>query len=137
MSNFYKILSVLGLLISSYLYFSSVNISYCPVGECDIVAKSSYSYIGNIPISLIGILGYLIILNYFFFFKKSKRYLHMGFTIIGTAFLFSLYLIYISIFKINAVCFWCTLSFVIIAFLFISINIELKKLNNIRVNQAS
>ncbi|WP_410905710.1 vitamin K epoxide reductase family protein [Priestia sp. SIMBA_032] len=134
---FNKVLSVVGLLISSYLYFSQNNISYCPTGGCDIVAKSSYSHIGMVPISLIGIFGYIIIINYLFFLRESKSYLYVGIVITGIAFVFSIYLIYISIFKINAICFWCTLSFIIISFLFISLNIKLRNFNNTRLNQAS
>lgn len=128
---FNKLLSLSGIFISGYLYFSQSNISYCPIGGCNIVAQSSYSSILGIPVSLIGVLGYLILFNYLMFFKGNKKYIYVGIVLTGTAFLFSSYLIYTSIFKINAICFWCTLSFIIITTLFINMNIKVKKISNI------
>ncbi|WP_423773297.1 vitamin K epoxide reductase family protein [Bacillus cereus] len=67
-----KILAFVGLLISLYLYFSKGHVSYCPTKGCDIIANSEYARIGIFPISLIGILGYLILINFYVFYKERQ-----------------------------------------------------------------
>lgn len=121
-------LFIMGLLISLYLlvsYSIYKDLLICPVGGCDEVATSSYSKILGIPVPLIGVLGYLALINFNIF--NLKRLLTLSLII---AFLFSSYLMVVSIFIINTLCFWCLLSFLIII---ISLLLQVKeKIKNIK-----
>ncbi|BCC39757.1 MULTISPECIES: vitamin K epoxide reductase family protein [Bacillus] len=121
-----KILAFVGLLISLYLYFSKGHVSYCPTKGCDIIANSEYARIGIFPISLIGILGYLILINFYVFYKRETIYFYTELIITTIGFLFSIYLMLVSIIKIEAICFWCVSSFIIISMLWIKALIDLK-----------
>lgn len=106
-----QIISILGFLLSIYLYISHLSSSFfCPVGDCLKVNSSSYAQIKGVPISTLGILYYLLlhIFTYcgkkVFVIKLIKYWLLLGLV-------FSLYLTYLEIFKIKAICIWCMVSF--------------------------
>lgn len=123
--NIILILALLGVALSSYLtfnYYSDSGVNFCITGsDCDIVKESKYSNISGIPVSLIGLFGYLaIIATTLLPLTKRKRW-NMLFllSIIGTA--FSIYLTYLEIFEIKAICSYCILSLFIITLIFITI----------------
>lgn len=115
--------SLIGLLVSLYLLINKWmenSYLYCPSSGCEKVSLSSYSELMGLPVSLIGVLGYLIIFNMLIFKRNNIKFSSLFLLTTGMGFLFSSYLIYTSIFKIGAICFWCTTSFAIITFLFFS-----------------
>ncbi len=116
------ILSLLGLGVALYLAYVEINQveAVCgPVGECNIVQASPYARIIGIPIAVLGVLNYLAIGLLWF----GQRYVVggplanlsvlglLGLTFAGT--LFSIYLTWLEIFAIHAVCAWCISSAVI------------------------
>ena len=107
-----------GFLISAYLSFKILggsDLNYCVTGkDCDIVNNSVYSRIFGVPVSVIGLLGYILILAVSFYsFTKRKRWnLLFYIAVIGAS--FSLYLTYVEIFKIKAICSFCVASLLII-----------------------
>lgn len=93
-------------------------------GGCEVVNNSPYAEIYGIPVAVIGIGGYLSILAVLIlekkggkFFKKNAIMLNFGLILIG--FLFTLYLIYLELFVIKAICPFCVTSQVSMTFLFI------------------
>lgn len=86
---------------------------------------SPYSKIIGIPVPLIGVFGYLALINLSIF--KIERFLTMTLIL---AFLFSSYLMIISIFIIKTLCFWCLLSFLIILItLLLQVKDKIKRIN--------
>lgn len=116
--NLIKLLAFAGLIISAYLsvkILGGSDLNYCITGkECDIVNNSIYSRIIGIPVSVIGLAGYILILavSFYSFTKRKKWNLLFYITVIGAS--FSLYLTYVEIFKIKAICSFCVVSLVII-----------------------
>ncbi len=116
--NLIKLLALIGLIISAYLSFKILggsDLNYCVTGkDCDIVNNSVYSRIFGIPVSVIGLLGYILILavSFYSFTKRKKWNLLFYITVIGAS--FSLYLTYVEIFKIKAICSFCVASLAII-----------------------
>lgn len=113
------ILSLLGLLIASFLFYE-YNIAgtvVCPTGAgCDIVRASPYSRFLGISIPLLGIIFYftmaiLSVVHSHDLPRKIARRLQLLVTISGVA--FGVYLTYLEAFVIKAYCFWCILSFII------------------------
>lgn len=117
-------LALLGLAISGYLtyvhYFQLQPI--CLTGGCEEVQSSSYSVVLGIPVALLGIVGYLLILVSLFIPGNAGRLPGVIFSFAGLG--YSLYLTYLELFQINAICQWCVASAVIIALISILASIR-------------
>ncbi|HEX5526137.1 MAG TPA: vitamin K epoxide reductase family protein [Solirubrobacterales bacterium] len=86
-------------------------------GGCETVANSSYSHIAGVNIAVFGIVGYVLLLISAFFANDAARF--GGFAVALGGFGFSVYLTYLEIFKIEAICQWCVGSAVLMTILFL------------------
>ncbi|HUB99629.1 MAG TPA: vitamin K epoxide reductase family protein [Solirubrobacterales bacterium] len=86
-------------------------------GGCETVANSSYSHIAGVNVAVFGIIGYVLILATAFFASDAARF--GGFALALGGFGFSVYLTYLEIFKIEAICQWCVASAVLMTILFL------------------
>lgn len=84
---------------------------------CRTVAESSYSHIAGINVAIIGIVGYVAILATAFLVSDAARF--GGFALALGGLGFSIYLTYIEVFKIEAICQWCVGSAVLMTILFL------------------
>lgn len=84
---------------------------------CETVAESSYSHVAGINIAVFGIIGYVGILATAFFASDAARF--GGFALALGGFGYSVYLTYLEIFKIEAICQWCVGSAVLMTILFL------------------
>ena len=108
-------LTALGIFVAGYLawsHFSGVPV-YCGVSSsCEQVNSSRYAYLGDIPVALIGLSGYIIMLALSLIPQKEDRQWPMllifGGALIGT--LLQWYLFYIELFVLHAICYWCVTS---------------------------
>lgn len=110
--------ALVGLLTSGYLAYVKVFDTpiYCTpgIGDCTTVNSSRYSELWGIPIAIFGMLSYLAILLLVILGHRSKLIKQyqvlaiFGISLFG--FLYSLYLTYLEIFVIHAICQWCVLS---------------------------
>jgi uncharacterized membrane protein len=109
-----QILSIIGLLVCIYLYLSHIASSYfCPVGDCLTVNTSKYAQIGNIPMSVLGF-GFYSILFVGTFFLQHKMLNKILKIVLVCGLMFSVYLTFLEIFVIKAICFWCVISFILV-----------------------
>ena len=117
------VLSILGLGASIYLTyveFTHTRALCGPVGDCNAVQSSPYAKLfGIIPIGLAGAFGYIALLVTWLWqrfrsdpFARIAGPAMFGMALFGT--LFSIYLTYLELFVIHAVCIWCLSSAVII-----------------------
>lgn len=92
----------------------------CPLGSnCSIVIYSQYANFMGMPVEILGIIYYSVIfLLSIFSFSSLSLPLLMWLAVI--AFLFSLYLTTIQLFKIKEWCFWCLMSTILSTIIFIS-----------------
>jgi len=123
--NFIRIFGIIGLFISLYLIYAyEFSKSIICVGSgCEIVANSIYSKFLNISLPFWGALFYISVIS-LSFFKKFENLL-LFILIIGAV--FSLYLTFLEIFVIKAICFWCMLSAIcswIMALIFVFLNVK-------------
>lgn len=86
-------------------------------GGCETVAESSYSHIAGVNIAIFGIIGYVMLFLSAFFANDAARF--GGFAVALGGFGFSVYLTYLEIFKIEAICQWCVSSAVLMTILFL------------------
>ena len=119
-------LVVLGLLVSIYMtiYKVTSNDSMClGSGDCSTVNASKYSKVNNIPVAVFGVIGYLAILgvhsfeNRNRFFKQNSTLMIFGMALTG--FLFTVWLIYVEIVLLKAICPFCVTSQVAMTIIFI------------------
>jgi len=127
-------LVIIGLLVSIYMtiYKVTSNDSMClGSGDCSTVNASRYSEVNGIPVAAIGILGYLAILgvlvfeNRNSFFKQNGTLLIFGMSLTG--FIFTIWLIYVEIALLQAICPFCVTSQVAMTLIFILAVIRLIK----------
>jgi uncharacterized membrane protein len=117
------VLSIIGLGASIYLTYVEVTHTRAlcgPVGDCNAVQSSPYAKLfGVVPIGLVGAIGYIAILITWLWrrFRTDSLSRVAGPIMYGMALfgmLFSIYLTYLELFVIHAVCIWCLSSAAII-----------------------
>jgi uncharacterized membrane protein len=119
-------LAVIGVLVSIYMtiYKLTDNNNMC-IGNhgCSVVNSSPYASVYGIPVALIGVVGYAAILAVLYmqdrvnkFFKENSILMVFGMAITG--FVFTLYLIYLEIYVIKALCPFCLTSQIVMTILF-------------------
>jgi uncharacterized membrane protein len=80
-------------------------------GGCETVANSSYSHLAGVNVAVFGIAGYAMLLVASVLRGDAARFAGFGIALVG--FGFSVYLTYIELFKIEAICQWCVASAVL------------------------
>jgi uncharacterized membrane protein len=124
-------ISLIGFLDAVYLTVSHYtgHISCSVITGCQEVLTSQYSEIFGIPLALLGAAYYLFILiSSLIYIDNQNKYSKLILSYIPiTGFLFSLYLVYLMFFVINALCQYCLLSATTSTLLFILGIIFIKK----------
>ncbi len=120
------VLVVVGLLVSIYMtiYKLTANDSMClGSGDCSTVNASRYSEVNGIPVGVIGAIGYLAILAVHYFEKRNSFFKQNGTLLIFgmalTGFLFTIWLIYVEIALLKAICPFCVTSQAAMTIIFI------------------
>jgi uncharacterized membrane protein len=110
-------LVVLGLAVSIYMtiYKVTSNNAMClGSGDCSTVNASRYSEVYGIPVAVFGVLGYLAILVTHYFEKSNQFFKQNGtlmiFGMALTGFLFTLWLVYVEVALLKALCPFCVTS---------------------------
>jgi uncharacterized membrane protein len=122
------VLSIIGLGVAIYMTYietQSVQAICGPVGDCNAVQSSRYATLfGWLPVGLLGAIGYVAILVAWlvgrFIPGVVKNYAPaaiFAMALFGT--IFSVYLTYLELLVIRAVCIWCLSSAVIIGLLLV------------------
>src|SRR5574340_1319215 len=119
------ILAILGLLVALYMTVFKLtdNQKMClGNGGCSVVNNSVYSEVYGVPVAVVGALGYAAILavsllaGRWSFLRRNAALLNFGLCLTG--FLFTVYLIYVEIALIHAICPFCLASQAIMTMLF-------------------
>jgi uncharacterized membrane protein len=112
--------AALGVGVATYIAVEAAggDAPQCLAGStgCATVAKSSYSHVAGVNIAVFGIVGYVLLLASAFFASDLARF--GGFVVALGGFGYSVFLTYIEIFKIEAICQWCVGSAVLMTILF-------------------
>ena len=129
--------SIFAVIISSYLLYQhySDESSFCDVSaglSCDIVNRSLYSEIFNIPVSGLAIIAFLFIAIITVIAlkdeKKRIKIINIIYYLMLISILFSLYLIYIEAFVLYSFCPLClSLNVLILVIFLVSLNLRRKK----------
>ena len=103
----------------------------CSIGSCETVLTSKYAMIGPIPVSLIGLLYYVVIFGCLVssFHASGYTWLRIWRKLSTVGFLVTLVLLGLQFFVLHAVCLYCMVSAVISILLFIA-SMAFKKPNS-------
>jgi len=124
--------SAIGLVDSIYLGYVKLTHQevYCGgSGACESVNNSPYAEINGIPIAYLGVFAYIVILVLILmesrggFWGEYSPIVVFGMTLAG--FLYSVYLTYIEIYVLHAICPYCVVSAIVMLVLFIVSSVRL------------
>lgn len=132
------LLALMGLLVSLYMLAYAFGITgdvMCGLGDCERVQNSPYAWVGSIPVSALGVAGYLALmvvsllgLQPPFQHSRAVSVALLGGGLVGVA--FSAYLTYLEAFVIHAWCQWCIISAIIMVLAFLAALPELRALRS-------
>jgi uncharacterized membrane protein len=113
------LLALLGLFDAAYLALERTlgdTSIFCPTGGgCTTVQSSAYATLLGVPVAYIGVAGYAVLLGLALLSLSVDRLAGLSVPALLLVFasgglLFSLYLTYLQLFEIKAICFWCVIS---------------------------
>jgi uncharacterized membrane protein len=115
----------LGIVVSGYLAYKRMaggSLACTRWAECDVVNNSLYSKFLGIPVSFIGLVAYLVLLALAVAALRTdgrvqRQILLLSLLLSLGGVGFSVYLTYVEIYVIEALCSWCVASAIIITLL--------------------
>ena len=130
------VLALGGFFVALYLFAHNLGLGgpiVCGVGDCATVQSSQYATLGPVPVSVIGVLGYVVLLALAFVgLRPDHRESRLigGLLLAGSlgGGLFSAYLTYLEAFVIEAWCQYCVASAIIIMLIFFASIPEMARL---------
>ncbi|MGK2954167.1 MAG: vitamin K epoxide reductase family protein [Solirubrobacterales bacterium] len=116
------VLSVMGLAVAGYVIYKTQILNEVPQcvgggGGCALVEKSDYSELAGVHVSIFGFIGYALILAATIWKDDLARVAAFVLSFFG--FGFSMYLTYLELWDIKAICQWCVASAVLMTLLFV------------------
>jgi len=124
-----------GLFVSAYLWLykvGAIGTLACGTGGCETVQLSPQSRFLGVEVAAIGAAGYAVLLVLTLAslqprWAGSRRLLGTIGVLSGGAVAFTLYLKYLELFVIHAICRWCVASAILIVVFFVLIMLELRR----------
>ena len=121
------LLSLAGLLVSAYLWMFKhgyIGTLACGTGGCETVQLSAYSSFAGVDVALIGFVGYLVLLGVALVglqpaWQGRREPARATALLAAGGVAFAIYLTWLELFVIHAICRWCVASAVIILLLFL------------------
>ena len=116
------LLALAGLSIALYLWLHKIGVIgdlRCGTGDCEYVQTSPYGALFGVPVAFYGVIGYALILAVALAGLQpaslGRRWPTRLLAVLAVGgFLFTLYLTYIELFVLHAICRWCVGSAVVI-----------------------
>jgi uncharacterized membrane protein len=110
------LVALAGMAVAGYLtwvHYDEAALVCVAGGGCETVQQSSYAELTGMPVALLGLLGYAAIFALVLWDTPSARLGAASLAFVGLA--FSVYLIVLQLFVIDAACVWCLANDVLIA----------------------
>jgi uncharacterized membrane protein len=120
-------LSLAGIFVALYLLLYKLGLIgalSCSVGSCETVNSSRWATFLGLPVAGWGVAWYvgmfvLALVSTGEKFAQSSLISLILLLVAATGLVFSLYLTYIELFKIHAICQWCVVSAVLVTIIFL------------------
>lgn len=125
-----------GVFISAYLWLyklGKIGTLTCGTGGCETVQLSPYSRFLGLEVAAIGAVGYALLLVLSLASLNARpvvaaRLITALVGLSGMALLFTLYLKYLELFVIHAICRWCVASAALILVFFVLVVLERRRI---------
>jgi uncharacterized membrane protein len=113
------VLALVGLASASWLTYTKYeHADQCGFSGCEVVQKSPWSELYGIPVSLLGMIGYVGILALLFLPRQRNELVRLALVVTtGIGFLFSMFLMYRAYITLEAFCPFCTVSAIVMTLL--------------------
>ena len=108
------IVALAGVGVAGYLtwvHFDDAALVCVAGGGCETVQESEYAEIAGFPVAALGLVAYSIVLGLVAWDSPSARLAAATIALVGL--LFSMYLLVLQLFVIDAVCVWCMVNDVV------------------------
>ena len=115
------LLALIGFFVSLYLWLYKIGVIgtlQCGAGGCETVQTSRWAEVFGLPVAFYGVVGYAVLFVVGLAglqprFGSDRRVTWSLAVLASVGFLFSVYLTYLELFVIHAICRWCVVSAVI------------------------
>ena len=110
------LVALVGAVVAGYLtwgHYADETVICVAGGGCETVQESEYATIAGVPVALLGLLAYSTILALISWDAPVARVSASALALVGL--LFSLYLLVLQLFVIDAICIWCMVNDVVVA----------------------
>lgn len=103
-------LAAIGASLSGYLLYAreTGTTLVCATGGCETVQESSYAELAGVPVAALGVAGFALLVVCALARGEAARLAHATFAL--AAVMFSVYLLYVQVAVIEAICQWCVAS---------------------------
>ena len=109
--------ATLGIAVATYIAIAEADggapACFAGGGGCETVAQSSHSELAGVNVAVFGIFGYVLLLGAALLRGDGARLAGFALGLIG--FGYSVYLTYLELFVIDAICQWCVASAILMA----------------------
>ena len=105
-----------GIAVSGYLtwaHFADESLVCVAGGGCETVQESEYAEVAGIPVALLGLVAYSAVAGLIAWDAPNARLGAATISLVGLV--FSMYLLVLQLFVIDAICVWCLANDVVIA----------------------
>jgi len=110
------VVALAGIAVAAYLtwvHFDDDALVCVAGGGCETVQQSRYAEIASVPVAALGLVAYSLVLGLIVWNTPSARLGAASLALIGVV--FSMYLLSLQLFVIDAICVWCIVNDVVIA----------------------
>ncbi len=110
------VVALAGVAVAGYLtwvHYDEAALICVAGGGCETVQQSSYAELAGIPVALLGLLAYATVVGLVVWDSPAARLGAATIAFVGLA--FSMYLLVLQLFVIDAVCIWCMANDVVVA----------------------
>jgi len=124
-----------GIFVALYLLLYKIGLIgelTCSVGSCETVNSSKWATFLGIPVAGWGVAWYvgmfsLAVMSTSERFAGSRTMSLLLFGFAGSGLLFSVWLTYLELFVIHAICQWCVVSAIIVLLIFVATALDLRE----------
>jgi uncharacterized membrane protein len=129
------LVSLAGVFVALYLTLYKlgyIGTLVCAVGSCETVQTSRWASLLGFPVATWGVVFYVVVLAVSLYgltdaMADSRRLSQALVVMTGTGVLFSVWLTYLELFVIHAICMWCVVSAILVIVLFVISMLDLRE----------
>jgi uncharacterized membrane protein len=131
------LISLAGVFVALYLTLYKlgyIGTLVCAVGSCEVVQTSRWATLLGVPVAAWGVVYYVGMLGAALVglggaLVDSRRYARAFVAITAVGVIFSVWLTWLELFVIHAICMWCVISAILATALFVTWWLDLRELD--------